>query len=154
PGWLIPALARHEGDFPTFAPNGASPTGRDVRRAARDLERQVRDQIAARDERPRRERFLVGKAIREGVPEPRWQVDGILPRASKCSRHGEPESAKTLLALWMALQAMARDEAVLFIDEDGSPEIVVERLEAMGADPDLLDRLFHYFPGPSFGLAV
>lgn len=57
----------------------------------------------------------------------------------------EPGVGKSWLAAWLANQLMSDGYPVIFIDEEGGPELVTERLLALGADPDVVATLFHYF---------
>jgi KaiC/GvpD/RAD55 family RecA-like ATPase len=57
----------------------------------------------------------------------------------------EPGVGKSWLAAWLSLHVMETGRAVIYIDEEGGPELISERLQALGADPDLVAEQFHYF---------
>ena len=98
-------------------------------------------------------RRLIGKAITDGIEPPAMLIDGILYEGMVHAWHGEPGAGKTLLALWAALRIMQEGRAVLYLDEEGSALTVAERMEGMGADPKLLDDLFHYYQSPGVTLS-
>jgi hypothetical protein len=98
-------------------------------------------------------RQLIGKAITEGIEPPPMLIDGILYEGMVHAWHGEPGAGKTLLALWAALRVMEEGRPVLYLDEEGSAQTVAERMEGIGADPQTLDDLFHYYQSPGVILA-
>lgn len=93
------------------------------------------------------ERRLLGGLIANGIPKPvmvhRWLYAGGLHTIQS-----EPGVGKSWVALWLAIALMETGYAIVFLDEEGGEELVAERLAALGADPELVDRLFHYFPFP------
>ncbi len=99
------------------------------------------------------ERLLVGRAILAGVEPPEMLLDGLIYRGGIHSWIAEGETGKSMLALWASLVVMGQDENVLYLDQEGAVGMVAERLEAMGADPDVLDRHFHYYQSPNVTLA-
>jgi hypothetical protein len=99
------------------------------------------------------ERSLVGRAIAEGVEPPEMLVDGLIYRGGIHSWIAEGETGKSMLALWVSILVMGRGENVLYLDQEGAIGMVAERLEAMGADPEMLDRRFHYYQSPDVTLA-
>jgi hypothetical protein len=48
---------------------------------------------------------------------------------------GPPDCGKTTLACWWMLLAIREELSVLFLDEEGGREIVVEKFQALGAQP-------------------
>jgi 5S rRNA maturation endonuclease (ribonuclease M5) len=48
---------------------------------------------------------------------------------------GPPDCGKTTIACWWMLQAVRAGGSVLFLDEEGGREIVVEKFQALGAKP-------------------
>lgn len=93
-------------------------------------------------------REFLGPAITNGAPETDWLVDQLLVRGRIHMLYGEPESGKTIIALSWALQAIARGQRVLYIDEESGIPAVAGLLRDMGADAELVDSLIHYFPFP------
>lgn len=99
------------------------------------------------------ERSLVGRAIIEGIEPPELLVDGLIYRGGIHSWIAEGETGKSMLALWVSILVMRQGENVLYLDQEGAVGMVAERLEAMGADPETLDRRFHYYQSSSVTLA-
>jgi hypothetical protein len=106
------------------------------------------------EERPRglQGRRMVGEAISAGVEPPPMLLENFLYEAKLQSWTGEAGHGKSILALWASLQVMRDNKPVLYLDEEGSVVQVSERLEAMGAEPERLDRLFHYYQSPGLTL--
>ncbi len=99
------------------------------------------------------ERSLVGRAIVEGIDPPEMLVEGLIYRGGIHSWIAEGETGKSMLALWVSILVMRQGENVLYLDQEGAVGMVAERLEAMGADPETLDRRFHYHQSPNVTLA-
>ena len=51
--------------------------------------------------------------------------------------------------LWLILRVLARGAPVILYDLENGLRTVAERLRAMGADPDRIDDLLHYYPHTS-----
>lgn len=92
-------------------------------------------------------RVLLGKLLKDGVEPTPQLVQNLLYKGRIHSIAGAPGDGKTLLALRMALQVVDRGFSALYYDAENGPWVVAERLGAMGADPDALDRFFYYLPG-------
>jgi len=60
---------------------------------------------------------------------------------------------KSILALWLSIKVMNAGGRVLYLDEEGSLNMVSERLEALGADLDTLDERFFYYQAPTITLS-
>lgn len=99
-------------------------------------------------------RVLLGARMVDGVAPPDHLIPGVLLRGGVHILAGEPESGKTIIALWMAIKTMEQGLPVLYFDEESGPDMLTERLEAMGVQPALLDALFHYVPFAGFGIAA
>lgn len=92
-------------------------------------------------------RVLLGDIVRKGVPEP-TMVHPWLYAGGLHAIQAEPGVGKTWLAAWLSMQLLEDGWHVVYLDEEGGDELVAERFEAMGADPDLLDTHLHYLPFP------
>jgi hypothetical protein len=99
------------------------------------------------EDRPRglQDRKSVGEAIANGVPRPEMIIDGILYKGRIQVIAGQAGHGKSLLALSLSKEVMESGGNVLYLDEEGSLIQVAERLEGMGADPDVLNERFYYF---------
>lgn len=98
-------------------------------------------------------RRLVGRAIVEGIEPPQMLVPGLLYEAKIHALYGEPAVGKTIFALWAAMRVMELGLSVLYLDEEGSLDVISERLEGLGGDPAVLDDLFHYYQSPGITLS-
>lgn len=95
---------------------------------------------------PLRERVPLGQILREGIEPTPQLLPGLLYEGRLHSIAGAAGDGKTLVALWMALQVIDRGLPVLYFDAENGPVVMAQRLGEMGADPDSLDHLLHYFP--------
>lgn len=89
-------------------------------------------------------RIDLGPAVADGVAEPRfvapWLYAGGLVTLSS-----EPGVGKSWLALWLALGVLRAGWSVAYLDEEGGPELVAERLRLLGAAPAVVgERLFYF----------
>lgn len=84
-------------------------------------------------------------ALLTGNPTPPSMLTGWLYAGGLHIMQSEPGVGKSWLALWQALGVMREGGTVIYLDEEGGPELVAERLRAMGADPDLIRSRFRYF---------
>ena len=73
-------------------------------------------------------------------------VEDVLYEGLLHSVAGAPGTGKTLLALYLAIQVMRHDGRVLYLDAENGPRLIAERLEHLGAEADILDERFHYYP--------
>jgi hypothetical protein len=89
----------------------------------------------------------LGQLIRDGVPAP-TMVHPWLYAGGLHAIQSEPAVGKTFLCLWLTLQIINNGQSVIYMDEEGGEELVAERLAALGADPEVVDRLLFYFPFP------
>ncbi len=90
-------------------------------------------------------RVDLAKAINEGIEQPTRLVDPVLLEGRVHCIFGGPEQGKTLLLLHFILSVLRQGKRVMFFDEEIGTNETAERLEAMGANTDDLNRLF-YFP--------
>ena len=68
----------------------------------------------------------------EDVPVPVLICGDRLYRGAVHTLTGPPDCGKTTLACWWMLQALREDGPVLFLDEEGGREIVIEKFQALG----------------------
>lgn len=68
----------------------------------------------------------------EDVPLPVLICGGLLYRGAVHTLSGPPDCGKTTLACWWMLHAIRGEGPVLFLDEEGGREIVVEKFQALG----------------------
>lgn len=92
-----------------------------------------------------------------GPTEPDWVPGAQQWLYANCltSIQSEPGVGKTWVALWLALNCIQAGADVIYLDEEGGPELVAERLIALGADPEAVRSQLHYvpFPGRAWDLA-
>jgi hypothetical protein len=86
--------------------------------------------------------------LKKGVPAPNLLCGGFLYEGGLHSIAGAPDSGKTTIGLQWAISLLRAQRQIFFMDEEGGPEIVTEKLAALGAVPDDLDYLTYIpFPG-------
>jgi hypothetical protein len=91
----------------------------------------------------------LSETLKKGVPDPVLLCNGLLYEGGLHSIAGAPDSGKTTLALFWAVQLLREGKRVLILDEEGGPEITVEKLAALGATYDEVDRWLTYAPFPA-----
>lgn len=69
----------------------------------------------------------------EFVPAPTLICRDLLYLGAVHTLSGPPDCGKTTLACWWMLQAVREGGSVLFLDEEGGREIVIEKFQALGA---------------------
>ena len=69
----------------------------------------------------------------ETVMPPVLICGDVLYRGGVHTLTGAPDCGKTTLACWWMLRAVREGGSVLFLDEEGGREIVVEKFQALGA---------------------
>ena len=94
-------------------------------------------------------RVLLASAIRDGVEPPAVLVPDVLLEGKAHAIYSGPGIGKTFLMLWLILQVLARGAPVILYDLENGLRTVAERLRAMGADPDRIDDLLHFYPHTS-----
>jgi len=93
-------------------------------------------------------RVDLAKLARDGVPEPEFIADRYLYLGSLHALVGEAETGKTTLAAWWITGELQAGRSVVYLDEESGEELIVEKMLAVGATPEDLERLW-YFPFPS-----
>ena len=97
-------------------------------------------------------RVHLDELMMEGIPAPRILCNGFLYQGGLHSIAGAPDSGKTTIALVWAVELLQGGLPVVFLDEEGGPEIVTEKLKALGAKPsDLRNLVYLPFPGRAWG---
>lgn len=79
------------------------------------------------------------------TPVPRPIIGNYTYRAGLTMLQTEPGVGKTMVGLAESVHLMQQGHAVVYLDEEGGEELARERLHALGATHDLVDRLFFYF---------
>jgi hypothetical protein len=93
----------------------------------------------------------LAETSRRGVQPPVLLCGGFLYAGGLHSIAGAPDSGKTSLSLFWAAQLLREGKNVLFLDEEGGPEITVEKMEALGATHEDLEFMSYIpFPGRSW----
>lgn len=95
----------------------------------------------------------IDQAIRDGVPEHKQIVPGLLYANMIHWWHGEPESGKSLLLLSVCLDLVNQGYKVMWIDEESGLTMTADRLARLGADPDKLNGNFYYYEFPGITMS-
>jgi hypothetical protein len=101
---------------------------------------------------PLGERILLGKLITEGIEPPTHLEPDVLIDGAVHWFHGTADTGKTWLAAYLAKHRITASENVLIWDKENGPEIYGERLEALGCDPETIDRHLFYHGEPNLRL--
>jgi AAA domain len=80
--------------------------------------------------------------------EPRRFANRLMYPGKMHTITGEPESCKTLIAWWAALEVISLGRNVLVVDEEAGANQTAEMLSSFGADPRLVDKHLHYLDNP------
>ncbi len=92
-------------------------------------------------------RYDLAALARTGVPEPQFLCEGLLYTGGLHSVAGPPDCGKSTLMCWAAMEVLASGGEFVLMDEESGPAQYTEKLLALGARADQLERL-HYFPFP------
>jgi len=93
----------------------------------------------------------LAETSRRGVPAPVLLCDGLLYEGGLHSIAGAPDCGKTTLALFWAVKLLREGKPVIFLDEEGGEDIVVEKMTALGVSHDELEFMTYVpFPGRSW----
>lgn len=93
----------------------------------------------------------LAETSRRGVAAPVLLCGDMLYESGLHSIAGPPDSGKTTLALFWAIQLLKEEKNVLFLDEEGGEEIVAEKMQALGATCEDLEFVSYVpFPGRSW----
>jgi AAA domain len=96
----------------------------------------------------------LAELARKGIDPPELVCDRLLYRSCLHSLAGQPDGGKSTLAAWWTLGLAAQGLAVVVVDVEAGPEQVTEKLLALGADPDHLERLAYvHYPGARWDAA-
>ena len=99
------------------------------------------------------ERWVKTKLSEASIEPPKMLVDGIIPTGMVGAIHGAGGEGKTLVAVYLALQAMWRGFSVAILDKENGAHIMRERFEMMGADLPALEQagLVAFYDHPTAG---
>lgn len=93
----------------------------------------------------------LAETSRRGVPAPVLLCDGLLYEGGLHSIAGAPDCGKTTLALFWAVKLLREGRTVVFLDEEGGEDIVVEKMQALGVSHEELEFMTYVpFPGRSW----
>jgi hypothetical protein len=101
---------------------------------------------------PLGKRILIGKLIEEGIEPPVFLEKGIIMAGMLHWLYGDSESGKTFLALWLVKRFIEAGLIVLYLDKENGPEVIGERLELLGCNPDAVDKYLYYYDEPELRL--
>lgn len=80
---------------------------------------------------------------KNGIPEPELLCDRLLYRGGLHSLGSPPDAGKGTLFCYWTVTLLAAGHKVVLIDEEGGQEVVTEKLLALGATPEQLERLWY-----------
>ncbi len=90
----------------------------------------------------------LGDALLREVQPPEMLVDGLIYSEGIHSIYSPGGTGKTILALWVTLQVIAKRLTVIYIDEENGTHHITELLKHMGADAELVREYLKYAPAP------
>jgi hypothetical protein len=93
-------------------------------------------------------RSLLGRAIRNGVEPPEELLRDVLLAGKAHNVYAPGGVGKTWVLVWIATELVRRGKRVVVFDLENGIRTYAERFEEMGADPEKLDELLHYYPFP------
>lgn len=94
--------------------------------------------------------YDLGALADKGVPPPDLMCGELLYAGGLHSIAGAPDSGKSVLCYWWALQLRRAGRNVMILDEEAGPEQVVEKMTALGAiAEELQPPEFTYVPFPA-----
>lgn len=93
-------------------------------------------------------RALLGSAMRSGIDPPEELLRDMLLAGKAHNIYAPGGVGKTWLLVWIANELARQGSKVVVFDLENGLRTYAERFEEMGADPDTLDRLVHYYPFP------
>jgi hypothetical protein len=96
----------------------------------------------------------LGDALLTEVKPPEMLVRDLIYAEGIHSVYSPGGTGKTILAMWVALQALERCETVVYIDEENGSHHVTELLKHLGADNELVREYFKYAPAPGLTSAA
>lgn len=95
----------------------------------------------------------LGSLLRDGIPPVEYLAgrlaDHVVYAVGVTAFSGHPGSGKTTVCQRLALDYLETGGHVVYLDWEGGERDVAARLNAMGADPDVLDARLHYLAFPA-----
>ncbi len=91
----------------------------------------------------------LNEIIKKGVERPEDVVEDVIRSGKRHQIFSEAGTGKTWLATWITKEAISREKIVLYLDKENGGRIIAERLKALGADPELVDKFLRYSAFPS-----
>jgi archaellum biogenesis ATPase FlaH len=101
---------------------------------------------------PLGKRVLIGRLIKQGIEPPVFLERDIVIDGSLHWLYGDSESGKTWLALWLVKRRIEAGQRALYLDQENGPEVIGERLEILGCNPETIDRYLGYYEEPDLQL--
>jgi hypothetical protein len=91
----------------------------------------------------------LAEMMRRGVPDVEMTLDEWLVKGELHWVHADAEAYKTWLGLILSRMLMQEGKRVAWFDEELGHAVLVERLLALGADPDVVESHFAYWDFPN-----
>lgn len=92
----------------------------------------------------------IASVMREGVPPIEMLVDEWLVPSELHLIYAEAEAWKTWVGLYLSIQVMRSGGKVAWFDEELGISEIAKRLVCLGADANLIETQFVYFPFPAW----
>lgn len=139
------AVTTAPGPGASSVPDDAAPRTPGAGEGLEEVERDPLSERSSTWEPVDLEPYLAGQ-VRMSAPEVLTRSDGasLMYRGRVNMLYGSSESAKSWLALWVAMQEMAKGERVMYLDLEDEPVQTLNRLRLMGAADDDLRLQFTY----------
>src|SRR5438067_1171343 len=96
----------------------------------------------------------LGALMREGVEPAQMLLEDWLYVGELHWIYAEAEAWKTWVALILAYEVMKHGGRVVWFDEELGKVTLVRRLLALGAEPDVIEQRFAYYPFPNMQLGT
>lgn len=80
------------------------------------------------------------------IDPPKMMLEDLMYEGKVHWLQGEPGGGKTLFSLWLTNAALRAGYRVMMVDEESGPHMTGERLAGIGADAQIIDESFFYYP--------
>lgn len=89
------------------------------------------------------------KIAKEGIPEPVYLVEDVIPEAQYINMFGEQGQGKTWLAWIFTVTCIKQGKSVIYLDFENNKARMLERLLMLGATIEEIGQHLRYYQSPS-----